>query len=83
MNNVTATASGATSGNVGMEQMISGGTQVDSSTLSGTGTGAIGVDGISAGDRITNTRIVGGVTNDDAATNCLNTFDAALAAVSC
>ena len=88
MNNVTATASGATSGNVGMEQappsiLFRGGTQVDSSTLSGTGTGAIGVDGISAGDRITNTRIVGGVTNDDAATNCLNTFDAALAAVSC
>ena len=89
MNNVTATASGATSGNVGMEQappsiLFRGGTQVDSSTLSGTGTGAKGVIGIFAGDQITNTRIVGGVSNDDlTTTNCLNTFDAALDPVDC
>jgi len=83
MSNVTATASGATSGNVGMQQISSAGTQVDSSTLSGIGTGAAGVVGIFAGDRITNTRIVGGVINDDVATNCRNTYDAALADVKC
>jgi len=85
MSNVIAAASGATSVNIGMVQSSSGATQVDSSTLFGIspGPGAAGVDGISAGTRITNTRIVGGVTNDNVATNCRNTYDAALADVKC
>ena len=67
-----------------MSQFTSGSAQVDSSTLSGTGNGAAGVNGIFSLDRITNTRIVGGVGTDDTdTTNCLNTFDENLAAVMC
>ena len=68
---------------VGISQFNSGSARVDSSALSGTGTGAAGVDGIFLGTRITNTLIVGGVTNDDMATNCRNTYDENLDPVIC
>ena len=76
MSHVTATASG---NGVGMRFFGGGAAQVDSSTLTGT----IGVNGTTAGTRITNTRIVGGVLNDIGGTQCRNTYDEALVDVSC
>ena len=73
---------GGTASNDGL-RIIDSGPQIHSSSFTGVGTGATGLHNGSDGSQTTNTRIVGGVSNDSQIVNCRDNYDENLVDVDC